>query len=81
MDGLDQVGIGNSTPNMTYSNGGGPVRFKGVVTNYGEGGGGTKREGGRASEVLPLRKGGMGKVLTILKGVGGGTTSFGGFQP
>ena len=39
---------------------------KGVVTNYGEG----------AREVLPLRKGGAEKVLTILKG-GGGTKSFG----
>ena len=30
---------------------------KGLVTNYGEGGGATKREGG-ACEILPLRKGG-----------------------
>ena len=29
-----------------------------LVTNYGEGGGATKREGGGACEVLPLRKGG-----------------------
>ena len=30
-----------------------------MVNNYGEGGGGaTKREGGRASEVLPQEKGG-----------------------
>ena len=28
---------------------------KGLVTNYGEGGGATKREGGGAREVLPLR--------------------------
>ena len=40
--------------------------FKGVVTNYGEGGA-TKREGG-AHEVLSLRKGGAEKVLAILKG-------------
>ena len=31
-----------------------------MVTNYGEGGGATKREGG-AREVLPLRKGGGGE--------------------
>ena len=43
-----------------------PIRLKGVVTNYGEGGA-TKREGG-AREVLPLRKGGTEKVLAILKG-------------
>ena len=42
---------------------------KGLVTIYGEGGGGgaTKREGG-AREVLPLRKGGAERVLAILKG-------------
>ena len=40
---------------------------KGLVTNYGEGGGATKREGG-AGEVLPLRKGGTEKVLAMLKG-------------
>ena len=40
--------------------------YKGVVTNYGEGGA-TKREGG-AREVLPLQKGGAEKVLAILKG-------------
>ena len=38
--------------------------FKGLVTNYGEGGGATKREG--ACEVLPLCKGGMEKVLAML---------------
>ena len=32
---------------------------KGLVTNYGEGGGATKREGGGASEVLPLHKEGV----------------------
>ena len=42
------------------------INFKGVVTNYGEGGA-TKREGG-AREVLPLRKGGAEKVLAMLKG-------------
>ena len=40
--------------------------YKGLVTNYGEGGA-TKREGG-AGEVLPLRKGGAEKVLAVLKG-------------
>ena len=40
--------------------------FKGLVTNYGEGGA-TKWEGG-AREVLPLRKGGAEKVLAMLKG-------------
>ena len=39
---------------------------KGVVTNYGEGGG--YKMGGGAREVLPLRKGGVEKVLAILKG-------------
>ena len=49
---------------------------KGLVTNYGEGGVATKREGG-AREVLTLRKGGGAeKVLAMLKG-GGGTKSFG----
>ena len=33
---------------------------KGLVTNYGEGGGGYKTGGG-ACEVLPLRKGGGGR--------------------
>ena len=45
-----------------------------MVTNYGEGGA-TKRGGGGAREVLPLRKGGAEKVLAILKG--GGPKSFG----
>ena len=40
--------------------------YKGLVSNYGEGGGATKREGG-AREVLPLRKGGVEKVLAMLK--------------
>ena len=43
--------------------------FKGLVTNYGEGGGATKREGG-AREVLPLRKGGAEFFLAMLKGGG-----------
>ena len=34
---------------------------KGLVTNYGEGGGG-------ACEVIPQRKGGAEKVLAMLKG-------------
>ena len=32
-----------------------------MVNNYGEGGGATKREGGRASEVLPQGKRGGGR--------------------
>ena len=39
---------------------------KGVVTNYGEGGG--YKTGGGAREVLHLRKGGAEKLLAILKG-------------
>ena len=39
---------------------------KGLVTNYGKGGGYKTRCG--ACEVLPLRKGGAEKVLAILKG-------------
>ena len=46
---------------------------KGLVTNYGERGA-TKRDGGGASEVLPLRKGEAENVLAMLKG---GTKSFG----
>ena len=46
--------------------------FKGLVTNYWEGGGGYKTGGG-ASEVSPLQKGGGGAeiVLAMLKGGGG----------
>ena len=40
--------------------------YKGVVTNYGEGG--LQNGRGEACEVLPLRKGGAEKVLAILKG-------------
>ena len=40
--------------------------FKGLVTNYGEGGG--YKTGGGVREVLPLRKGGAEKVLAMLKG-------------
>ena len=49
---------------------------KGLVTNYGEGEGATKREGGGACEVLPLRKGGgeAEQVLAMLKG--GGNNNF-----
>ena len=43
------------------------LHSKGLVTNYGEGGG-YKTGGGGAREVLPLRKGGTEKVLAILKG-------------
>ena len=39
------------------------------------GGGGYKTGGGGVSEVLPLQKGEVEKVLAVLKG-GGGTTSF-----
>ena len=38
-----------------------------MVTNYGEGGA-TKREGGGAREVLPLRKGGGGKSFSHSEG-------------
>ena len=40
---------------------------KGLVTNYGEGGGGYKTGGG-VREVLPLLKGRAGQVLAALKG-------------
>ena len=40
---------------------------KGVVINYGEGRGATKREFG-ASEVLPLQKGGGGKSFSHPEG-------------
>ena len=43
-----------------------PGVFKGLVTNYGEGG--LQNVRGGAREVLPLRKGGAEKVLAILKG-------------
>ena len=46
----------------------GPGRSKGLVTNYGEGGGATKREGG--CKVLPLRRGGTEKVLAMREGGG-----------
>ena len=42
------------------------LEIKGLVTNYGEGGG--YKTGGGAREVLPLRKGGAEKVLAMLKG-------------
>ena len=47
---------------------------EGLVTNYGEGGGGLQNKGG-ACEVLPLQKGGGGaqKVSAMLKGA---TNSF-----
>ena len=38
-----------------------------MVTNYGEGGGATKREGGHV-KFYPYEKGGAEKVLAILKG-------------
>ena len=41
---------------------------KGLVTNYGEGGGAIKWEGGHVK--LPLRKGGAEKVLAMMKGGG-----------
>ena len=46
-------------------------KTKGLVTNYGEGGGGLQNgRGVGAREVLPLRRGGGGaqKVLAMLKG-------------
>ena len=42
------------------------VNSKGVLTNYGEGGG--LQNGRGAREVLPLRKGWAEKVLAMLKG-------------
>ena len=51
--------------------------FKGLVTNYGEGGLQSRRGGG-AREVLPLRKGGVEKVLAMLKG--GHTKFWGSFD-
>ena len=48
------------------------THYKGLVTNYGEGGGLQNGRGGGAREVLPLRKGGTEKALAILKGGGGG---------
>ena len=44
---------------------------KGLATIKGRGGGATKREGGCACEVLPLRKGGTGKSLSHAEGGGG----------
>ena len=41
---------------------------KGLVNNYGKGGGYKMGGGGGAREVLPLRKGGAEKVLAMLKG-------------
>ena len=41
---------------------------KGLVTNYGEGGGLQNGRGGGASEVLPLRKGGGGKSFSHAEG-------------
>ena len=46
---------------------GGTRLAKGLVTNYGEGGGLQNGRGG-ARKVLPLRKGGAQKVLAMLKG-------------
>ena len=49
---------------------------KGLVTNYGEGGG---LQNGRrgACEVLPLQKGGGGKRFSHVEGGGGGIKTFG----
>ena len=45
-----------------------------MVTNYGEGRGATKQEGGGgASEILPLQKGRADIILAMLKAGGGGT--------
>ena len=59
---------------------------KGVVTNYGEGGGGTTKwevgyykmgRGGGQVKLYPYKKGGgAGKVLAMLKGGGGGQNKF-----
>ena len=45
------------------------VQSKGLVTNYGEGGGLQNGRGG-AREVLPLRKGGGGKSFSHAEGGG-----------
>ena len=44
--------------------------FKGLVTNYGEGGGLQHGRGGGANEVLPLRKGGGGQKFSHAEGGG-----------
>ena len=63
---------------MTASNGALAIETlhtKGLVTNYGERGGGGYITGGGTCEVLPLQKrgGGSEKVLAMLKG---GTKKF-----
>ena len=66
----NRSGIGHISHRANY------VESEGVVINYGKGGGGSiKTGGGGASDVLPLQKGGMRKVLAILKW-GGGTKRF-----
>ena len=46
-----------------------------MITNYGEGRGATKQEGGGGtSEILPLQKGRADIILPMLKGGGGGAT-------
>ena len=53
--------------------------YKGLVTNYGEGGGvATKREG-ETCELLPLQKGESEQVLTMLKGGGSNNKFWGSF--
>ena len=54
------------------------IRYWSLITGSWGGGGATKREGGGACEVLPLRKGGLENVLAMLRGGGGkDTKSFG----
>ena len=44
------------------------LTIRGLVINYGEGGGATKREGGGGHvKFYPYEKGGTGKVLAILR--------------
>ena len=49
-----------------------PSCTKGLVTNYGEGGGATKQEGGHVKFYTYDKGGGPEKVLAMLKGGGGG---------
>ena len=47
-----------------------------MVTNFGEGVGATKLEGGGQVTFYPYEKGGSVKVLAMLKGGGGGQKRF-----
>ena len=56
-----------TTADITLDTDGHDRSFKGLVTNYGEGEGATKREGGQV-KFYPY-KNGLEKVLAMLKGV------------